>query len=82
MPEELKGRRMAYKTAHLVIQPCPVLVPGNEWLEALFRAHCGSSRWCHVIQHNRVEHFMRWAHRYLWQHVADVDPSCPNQTVV
>ena len=69
------------KTAQLVIQAYPVLVLSNEWLEELYCPQCGSSHWCHVIQHNRVEHTVRWAPRDLWQQVAHVDPSCPNPTV-
>ena len=80
-PEELKARGMAHKTAQLVIQAYPVLVLSNEWLEELFCPQCGSSRWCHVIQHNRVEHTVRWAPRDLWQQVAHVDPNYPNPTV-
>ena len=80
-PEELKSRGMPHKTAQLVIQAYPVLVLSNEWLEELFCPQCGSSRWCHVIQHNRVEHTVRWAPRDLWQQVAHVDPSGPNLTV-
>ena len=72
---------MPHKTAQLVIQTYPVLVLSNEWLEELFCPQCGSSRWCHVIQHNRVEHSVRWAPQDLWQQVAHVDPSCPNPTV-
>ena len=80
-PEELKARGMPHKTAQLVIQAYPVLVLSNEWLEELFCPQCGSSRWCHVIQHNRVEHSVRWAPQDLWQQVAHVDPNCPNPTI-
>jgi len=58
-----------------------VLVLSNEWLEELFCPHCGSSRWCHITRHNRVEHTVRWAPRDLWQQVAHVDQLQPNPTV-
>ena len=72
---------MSLKTTKFVIQAHPVLVLSNEWLEELFCPQCGSSRCCHVIQHNRGEHSVRWAPQDLWQQVAHVDPSCPNPTV-
>jgi len=80
-PEQLKARGMADKTAKLVIQAYPVLVLSNEWLEELFCPACGSSRWCHVIKHDRVEHTVRWAPRDLWEQVAHVDPVVANPTV-
>ena len=58
--EKLKARGMPHKTAHFVISAYPVLVLSNEWLEELFCPKCGSSRWCHVVQCDRVEHSVRW----------------------
>jgi hypothetical protein len=72
---------MADKTAKLVIQAYPVLVLSNEWLEELFCPSCGTSRWCHVTKHDRVEHTVRWAPRDLWEQVAHVDPVGTNPTV-
>ena len=80
-PEQLKARGMPDKTAKLVIQAYPVLVLSNEWLEELFCPACGTSRWCHVIKHDRVEHTVRWAPRDLWEQVAHVDPVGANPTV-
>jgi hypothetical protein len=80
-PEELKQRGMTDKKARLVIQAYPVLVLSNEWLEELFCAECGVSRWCHVIRHDRVLHTVRWAPRELWEQVAHVDPVVANPSV-
>ena len=80
-PEELRARGMSDKKAKLVIQAHPVLVLSNEWLEELFCPACGTSRWCHVVRHDRVEHSVRWAPRELWQQVAHVDPLVPNPSV-
>ncbi len=80
-PEELKQRGMTDKKARLVIQAYPVLVLSNEWLEELFCADCGGSRWCHVIRHDRVLHTVRWAPRELWEQVAHVDPVVANPSV-
>jgi len=80
-PEELRIRGMSDKKAKLVIQAYPVLVLSNEWLEELFCPACGTSRWCHVVRHDRVEHSVRWAPRELWQQVAHVDPLVSNPTV-
>ena len=79
--EQLKARGMADKKAKLVIQAYPVLVLTNEWLEELFCPACGSSRWCHITKHDRVEHTVRWAPRELWEQVAHVDPVVANPTV-
>ena len=79
--EELKARGMPDKKARLVIQAFPVLVLSNEWLEELFCPACGTSGWCHVTKHNRVEHTVRWAKRELWEQVAHVDPVVANPTV-
>ena len=72
---------MSDKRARLVIQAYPVLVLSNEWLEELFCLQCGSSRWCHVVRHDRVVHTVRWAPRELWEQVAHVDPLVPNPSV-
>ena len=80
-PEELKQRGLSDKRARLVIQAHPVLVLSNEWLEELFCPDCGSSRWCHVLRHDKVRHDVRWAPRDLWQQVAHVDPLVPNPSV-
>ncbi|WP_255102027.1 MULTISPECIES: hypothetical protein [unclassified Synechococcus] len=80
-PEDLKQRGMTDKKARLVIQAYPVLVLSNEWLEELFCADCGGSRWCHVIRHDRVLHTVRWAPRELWEQVAHVDPVVANPSV-
>ena len=80
-PEQLKGRGMSDKKARLVINAYPVLVLSNEWLEELFCPQCGTSHWCHVVKHNRVEHSVRWAPRELWQQVAHVEPLVANPTV-
>lgn len=80
-PEELKLRGMSDKKAKLVIQAHPVLVLSNEWLEELFCPQCGTTHWCHVVRHDRVEHSVRWAPRDLWQQVAHVDPLVPNPSV-
>jgi hypothetical protein len=80
-PEELKQRGMSDRKARLVISAYPVLVLSNEWLEELFCSSCGSSRWCHVIRHDRVRHEVRWAPRDLWQQVAHVDPERWNPSV-
>ena len=80
-PDELQARGMADKKARLVIEAYPVLVLSNEWLEELFCPQCGTSRWCHVTRHDRVEHTVRWAPRELWQQVAHVDPVDANPSV-
>jgi hypothetical protein len=80
-PEELKLRGMSDKKAKLVIQAHPVLVLSNEWLEELFCPQCGTTHWCHVVRHDRVEHSVRWAPRELWLQVAHVDPLVPNPSV-
>ena len=80
-PEELRARGMSDKKAKLVIQAYPVLVLSNEWLEELFCAQCGTTHWCHVVRHDRVEHSVRWAPRELWLQVAHVDPLVPNPSV-
>jgi hypothetical protein len=80
-PEELRIRGMSDKRAKLVIQAHPVLVLSNEWLEELFCPQCGTTHWCHVVRHDRVEHSVRWAPRELWQQVAHVDPLVPNPSV-
>lgn len=69
------------KKARLLINAYPVLVLSNEWLEELFCPQCGTSRWCHVIRHDRVKHTVRWAPRELWEQVAHVDPVMANPTV-
>ena len=80
-PEELKARGMGHKRAQLVLEAYPVLVLSNEWLEELFCPQCGTTGWCHVTQHDRVQHSVRWAPRDLWQQVAHVDPLVPNPSV-
>ena len=80
-PEQLKARGMPDKKAKLVIDAYPVLVLSNEWLEELFCPQCGTSTWCHVIKHDRVQHTVRWAPRDLWMQVAHVDPVVANPTV-
>jgi hypothetical protein len=72
---------MSDKKARLVIQAHPVLVLSNEWLEELFCPKCGTSRWCHVVRHDRTDHSVSWAPRDLWQQVAHVDPLEPNPSV-
>ena len=72
---------MSGKQARLVIHAYPVLVLSNEWLEELFCPQCGTSRWCHIIKHDRVNHSVRWAPRDLWEQVAHVDPIAANPTV-
>lgn len=79
--EQLQERGISAKKAQLIINAYPVLVLSNEWLEELFCPVCGTSRWCHVIKHNRVIHSVRWAPRELWQQVAHVDPAFANPTV-
>jgi hypothetical protein len=79
--EELRARGLSDKRARLVIQAHPVLVLSNEWLEELFCPECGSSRWCHVVRHDKVRHDVRWAPRDLWHQVAHVDPLVPNPSV-
>ncbi len=79
--EELNARGMSHKRARLVIEAYPVLVLSNEWLEELFCPQCGSSHWCHVIKHDRVQHTVRWAPRELWEQVAHVDALVPNPSV-
>ncbi len=80
-PEELIQRGMSHQRARLVIMAYPVLVLSNEWLEELFCPQCGSSRWCHVVKQNRVEHIVTWAARHLWGQVAHVDPLVANPSV-
>jgi hypothetical protein len=80
-PEQLKARGMSDKRAKLVIHAYPVLVLSKEWLEELYCPQCGTSRWCHVLKHDRVEHSVRWAPRELWEQVAHVDPLQPNPSV-
>ena len=80
-PEELQQRGMTSKQARLVINAYPVLVLSNEWLEELFCPQCGSSRWCHITKHDRLEHSVNWAPRDLWEQVAHVDPTAANPTV-
>ena len=80
-PEQLVQRDISSKKAQLIINAYPVLVLSNEWLEELFCPECGSSRWCHVIKHDRIEHTVLWAPRELWEQVAHVDPSVANPTV-
>ncbi|MEB3334048.1 MAG: hypothetical protein VKP70_03595 [Cyanobacteriota bacterium] len=80
-PEELRLRGMSDKAARLVIQAYPVLVLSNEWLEELYCPKCGSSRWCHVVRHNRIDHSVHWAPRELWQQVAHVDALEANPSV-
>ena len=72
---------MNAKKAQLIINAYPVLVLSKEWLEELFCPKCGSSRWCHVIKHDRVSHTVRWAPRELWEQVAHVNPTLHNPTV-
>ena len=79
--EELQQRGISAKKAQLIINAYPVLVLSNEWLEELFCPECGTSRWCHVIKHDRISHTVRWAPRELWEQVAHVDPSVANPTV-
>jgi len=79
--EQLKSRGMPDKKAQLVLQAYPVLVLSNEWLEELFCPQCGTSRWCHVTKHDRVQHTVRWAPQELWMQVAHVDPVVANPTV-
>jgi hypothetical protein len=66
-PEQLEQRGISAKKAQLIINAYPVLVLSNEWLEELFCPECGTSRWCHVIKHDRIEHTVRWAPRELWE---------------
>ena len=80
-PEELQQRGMTAKRAQLVIHAYPVLVLSDEWLEELFCPQCGTSRWCHITKHDRVNHSVRWAPRDLWEQVAHVDPTEANPTV-
>lgn len=80
-PEELKQRGMSDRRAKLVIQTYPVLVLTNEWLEQLWCPACGQSRWCHVVQIDRIHHTVRWAARELWKQVAHVDPVGANPSV-
>ena len=80
-PEELKERGISAKRAQRIINAYPVLVLSNEWLEELFCPQCGTSRWCHVIKHDTVQHTVRWAERSLWEQVAHVDPCVANPTV-
>ena len=74
-PEELQQRCMTAKRAQLVINAYPLLVFSDEWLEELVCTQCGSSRWCHITKHDRVNHSVRWAPRDLWEQVAQVDPT-------
>ena len=71
---------MTAKRAQLVINAYPVLVLSDEWLEELFCPQCGTSRWCHITQHDRVNHSVHWAPRDLWEQVAHVDPTEANPT--
>ena len=80
-PEELRSRGMSDKKAKLVINAYPVLVLSDEWLEELFCPQCGTTSWCHVTKHDRVEHTVRWAPKELWMQVAHVDPLVPNPSV-
>ena len=80
-PEELRARGMCDKKAKLVINAYPVLVLSNEWLEELFCPLCGTSSWCHVVRHDRINHTVAWAPRELWMQVAHVDPLMPNPSV-
>ena len=80
-PEELQQRGMTAKRAQLVINAYPVLVLSDEWLEELFCPQCGTSRWCNITKHDRVNHSVRWAPRDLWEQVAHVDPTEANPTV-
>ena len=80
-PEQLVQRGISAKKAQLIINAYPVLVLSNEWLEELFCPECGTSRWYHVIKHDKIEHTVRWAPRELWEQVAHVDPSVANPTV-
>ena len=80
-PEELKRRGIPAKKAQLIINAYPVLVLSNEWLEELFCPECGTSKWFHVIKHDRREYTVRWAPRDLWKQVAHVDPTDVNPTV-
>ena len=80
-PEELQKRGMTAKRDQLVIHAYPVLVLSDEWLEELFCPQCGTSRWCHITKHDRVNHSVRWAPRDLWEQVAHVDPTEANPTV-
>ena len=79
--EELQMRGMPVGIARLVIASYPVVTLSDEWLEELFCQSCGTSRWCHVIRHDRVRHTVRWAQRELWQQVAHVDPLHANPSV-
>lgn len=79
--EQLKQRGMPDGKARLVINAFPVLVLSNEWLEELFCAACGTSRWCHVVRLDAVQHSVRWAPRELWLQVAHVDPLVANPSV-
>lgn len=79
--EQLKQRGMPDGKARLVINAFPVLVLSTEWLEELFCADCGMSRWCHVVRLDAVRHSVRWAPRELWQQVAHVDPLVANPSV-
>ena len=56
---------------------------GNRGSTDVSAAHlqCGSSRWCHVIKHDKVAHTVRWAPRDLWEQVAHVDPTAANPAV-
>ena len=80
-PEQLQQRGMNAKKSQLIINAYPVLVLSNEWLEELFCSKCDSSRWCHVIKHDKIIHTVRWAPQELWQQVAYVDPTAANPTV-
>ena len=64
-PEQLRQRGMSARKAQLIINAYPVLVLSDEWLEELFCPQCGSSRWCQVIKHDRIEHTVRIAPRRL-----------------
>jgi len=80
-PEQLKQRGMSDKKARLVIAAYPVFVLSNEWLESLYCAQCGMSRWCHVKRNENKDYTVQWAERELWEQVAHVDPVDANPTV-
>ena len=69
------------KRAQLTLNAYAVLVLSNEQLEEPFCPQCGTSRWCHITKHDRVEHSVRWTPRDLWEQAAHVDPTAANPTV-